>query len=58
MPVITRKQDETILINGNIEIITTSINGGSSDQVGIDALENVDIVRGELVKLECNDRTN
>lgn len=47
---ITRKLDETILINGDIEIIITSIKGSSSAQVGIDAPEDVDIVRGELVQ--------
>lgn len=49
MLIITRKQDETILINGEIEIIITDI-GTNKVQVGINAPEDMNIVRGELVE--------
>ncbi len=43
MLVITRKQEETIIINGDIEIVITAING-KEVKVGINAPEDVDIV--------------
>ena len=49
MLIITRKLEETIKIGKDIEIIITSFTGEKSVRVGINAPEDVDIVRGELV---------
>lgn len=47
MLVLTRKKDESILINGNIEIIVTDVRGGKV-RIGIKAPRDVSIVRREL----------
>lgn len=48
VPVITRKQDQTILINSNIEIFISAINENEV-KVGVNTTEDVEDVRGELV---------
>ena len=47
MLVLTRRKDESILINDDIEIIITDVRSGKV-RVGIKAPENVTILRKEL----------
>lgn len=49
MLILTRKKDETIIIDGNIEIKIIEIEDGKV-KIGIDAPKNIDIVRKELYK--------
>ena len=53
MLVITRKQNQTILINGDTEIRISAINGNEV-KIGISAPEDVDVVRGELLQENRN----
>ena len=48
MLVLTRRTDETILIGEDIEITVLAVDG-SQIRVGIDAPEDVKILRGELL---------
>ncbi len=48
MLVLTRKVNETLVINDNIFIHTTQVNG-QQVRVGIDAPSNVKILRAELL---------
>ena len=48
MLVLTRRSGETILIGDDIEI-TVLVVDGSQIRVGIDAPENIKILRGELL---------
>ena len=47
MLVLTRKEDETIVINGRIVIRVLKTKGGSV-RLGIEAPENFKVLRGEL----------
>lgn len=49
MLVLSRKLDEKIVIDDNIEITVLSIDNGSV-QLGISAPKNIDIVRSELLE--------
>ncbi|MDO4569217.1 MAG: carbon storage regulator CsrA [Planctomycetia bacterium] len=49
MLVLTRKQDESIIINGEIEVIITSI-GHNKVRIGIQAPSNVSVHRKEVFK--------
>lgn len=51
MLVLTRKEAETICIGENIVIRVTRI-GGTSVKIGIEAPDNVKVLRGELVLQE------
>jgi carbon storage regulator len=51
MLVLTRKEAETICIGENIVIRVTRI-GGTSVKIGIEAPDNVRVLRGELVLQE------
>lgn len=48
MLVLTRKESETICIGENVVIRVTRI-GGNSVKIGIEAPDNVRVLRGELV---------
>ncbi|MDO4583630.1 MAG: carbon storage regulator [Planctomycetia bacterium] len=48
MLVLTRKKDESIIINDNIVITVTDIRGGKI-RLGIHAPENVSVVRREIL---------
>lgn len=47
MLVLTRKTDEKIIIDDNIEIVVVGVENGRV-KLGINAPETIDIVRGEL----------
>ena len=47
MLVLSRKQDESIVINGNIKIVVTAIQGGRV-RLGIEAPQEVPIQRQEI----------
>ncbi|WP_353093787.1 carbon storage regulator CsrA [Tissierella praeacuta] len=49
MLILTRKKDESIIIDGNIEIKIIEIEDGKV-KIGIDAPKNIDIIRKELYK--------
>lgn len=49
MLVLTRKKDESIIIDGNIEVKIMEIEDGKV-RIGIDAPKNIDIFRKELYK--------
>ncbi|MBZ2174825.1 carbon storage regulator CsrA [Schnuerera sp. xch1] len=49
MLILTRKKDESIIIDGNIEVKIMEIEDGKV-RIGIDAPENIDIFRKELYK--------
>lgn len=51
MLVLSRKQNEKIIIDGNITIMILSIKGGQI-RIGIDAPKDVKILRGELSNKE------
>ncbi len=48
MLVLGRKQNETIIVNGNIRIQVVGISGNTV-RLGIDAPRDISIMRGELV---------
>ncbi|MDX1352059.1 MAG: carbon storage regulator CsrA [Thiomicrorhabdus sp.] len=54
MLVLTRKENESLVINGNIKLTVLSIKGGQV-RVGIDAPDDIAIHREELL-LELNER--
>lgn len=56
MLVLSRKQDESIIVNGDIEIIITGISGNKVS-VGIVAPSNVTIFRKELCSATEEKRT-
>lgn len=49
MLILTRKKDESIIIDGNIEIKIIEIEDGKV-KIGIDAPKDIDIIRKELYK--------
>lgn len=49
MLVLSRKENESIIINGDIKIIISSI-GKNGVKLGIDAPKNMTILRSELVE--------
>lgn len=49
MLILTRKKDESIIIDGNIEIRIIEIDDGKV-KIGIDAPKHIDIIRKELYK--------
>lgn len=49
MLILSRKKDESIIIDGNIEIKIVDIEDGKV-KIGIDAPRNIDIMRKELYK--------
>lgn len=49
MLILSRKKDESIIIDGNIEIKIVEIEDGKV-KIGIDAPRNIDIMRKELYK--------
>ncbi|MCF6465083.1 carbon storage regulator CsrA [Clostridium sp. Cult2] len=49
MLILTRKKDESIIIDGNIEVKILGIEDGKV-QIGIEAPKNIDIFRKELYK--------
>ncbi|WP_313757468.1 carbon storage regulator CsrA [Tissierella sp.] len=49
MLILTRRKDESIIIDGNIEIKIVEIEDGKV-KIGIDAPKNIDIIRKELYK--------
>lgn len=49
MLILSRKKDESIIIDGNIEIKIVEIEDGKV-KIGIDAPKNIDIMRKELYK--------
>ena len=49
MLILSRKKDESIIIDGNIEVKILAIEDGKV-QIGIDAPKNIDIFRKELYK--------
>ena len=55
MLLLSRKQNESIIINGNIEIVITEI---SQDRVrlGINAPREIEIVRKELLLIESENK--
>ncbi len=50
MLILTRKKDEGIIINGNIEIKIIEIEDGKI-RIGIDAPRDIDIIRKELYEV-------
>ena len=57
MLVLTRKRDETILIGDNIRVTVTDIRGDKV-RIGIEAPENINIVREELAERELAGMNN
>lgn len=49
MLILTRRKDESIIIDGNIEIKVVEIEDGKV-KIGIDAPKDIDIIRKELYK--------
>lgn len=49
MLILSRKKDESIIINGNIEVKVLEIEDGKV-RIGIEAPEDIDIFREELYK--------
>ena len=56
MLILTRKKDESIIIDGNIEIQIISIEEGKV-KIGINAPKNIEIYRSEVVeKIKANNK--
>lgn len=49
MLVLSRKTEESIVVDGNVTITILKVNGGRV-RIGVEAPENVRILRGELVE--------
>jgi len=56
MLILTRKKDESIIIDGNIEIQIISIEEGKV-KIGINAPKNIEVYRSEVVdKIKANNK--
>ncbi len=55
MLILTRRKGESITIDGDIEVTVVDISGGTV-RVGIDAPDEINIVRNELLKDGNNER--
>ncbi len=55
MLILTRRKGESIIIDGDIEVTVVDISGGTV-RVGIDAPDEINIVRNELLKDGNNER--